>query len=87
MWIAEENIRARLATQTTKEVLDSDIHSVAKKGCVTTEEIERMLKDASKNSFVAKPSCLKRLGNVQAKTLYIMIDVIGKKHFVYRAIL
>lgn len=52
----------RLANQTIKEVLDSDIHSVAKKGGVTAEEIERMLKDASKNSFLAKPSCLKRLG-------------------------
>jgi transposase len=52
----------RLANQTIKEVLDSDIHSVAKRGGVTTEEIERMLKDASKKSFVAKPSCLKRLG-------------------------
>jgi predicted Holliday junction resolvase-like endonuclease len=29
-------------------VLENDIHSVAKKGVVTTEEIERMLKDASK---------------------------------------
>lgn len=52
----------RLANKTIKEVLDSDIHSVAKRGSVTTEEIERMLKDASKNSLIAKPSYLKRLG-------------------------
>ncbi|MGB6300657.1 MAG: ISL3 family transposase [Rivularia sp. (in: cyanobacteria)] len=52
----------RLANQTIKEVLNSDIHSVAKKGGVTTEEIERMLKDAFNKSFSAKPSCLKRLG-------------------------
>lgn len=32
----------RLANQTIKEVLNSDIHSVAKKGVVTAEEIERM---------------------------------------------
>ena len=38
------------------------IHSVAKKGVVTTEEIERMLKDASKEYLKAKPSELKRLG-------------------------
>lgn len=52
----------RLANQTIKEVLDSDIHTVAKKGGVTAEEIGRMLKDASKKSFSVKPSCLKRLG-------------------------
>ncbi|NJM17859.1 MAG: ISL3 family transposase [Richelia sp. SM1_7_0] len=52
----------RLASQTIKEVLDSDIHSVAKKGCVTTEQIERMLKDAYKKSFFTKPLSLKRLG-------------------------
>lgn len=38
----------RLAKQIIPEVLENDIHSVAKKGVVTTEEIERMLKDASK---------------------------------------
>ena len=52
----------RLADKTIEEVLDSDIHSVSKKGNVTTEEIERMLKDASKKSLVAKPSYLRRLG-------------------------
>lgn len=36
----------RLAQKTIQEVLESDIHSVASKGIVTTEEIERMLKDA-----------------------------------------
>ena len=52
----------RLANKTIQEVLDSDIHSVAKKRVVTTEEIETMLKDASKKSLFTKPSCLKRLG-------------------------
>jgi transposase len=37
----------RLAHKIIQEVLDSDIHSIASKGIVTTEEIERMLKDAS----------------------------------------
>jgi transposase len=37
----------RLAQKTIQEVLENDIHSVASKGIVTTEEIERMLKDAS----------------------------------------
>ena len=52
----------RLANKIIQQVIDSDIHSVAKKGYVTTEEIERMLKDASKNLLVEKPSYLKRLG-------------------------
>nr|WP_322721735.1 transposase family protein [Nostoc sp. ChiQUE02]MDZ8234830.1 transposase family protein [Nostoc sp. ChiQUE02] len=52
----------RLANKIIKEVLDSDIHSLAKKGVVTTEEIERMLKDASKELENSKPSSLKRLG-------------------------
>ncbi|MBF2018249.1 MAG: ISL3 family transposase [Rivularia sp. T60_A2020_040] len=52
----------RLANKTIQKVLDSDIHSVAEKGSVTTEEIERMLKDASKNSLITRPSYLKRLG-------------------------
>jgi transposase len=34
----------RLATQTIQEVLKSDIHSVAKKGVVTTEEIEKSVR-------------------------------------------
>lgn len=37
----------RLAHQTIQEVLAKDIHSVAAKGIVTKNEIERMLKDAS----------------------------------------
>jgi len=52
----------RLAKQIIQEVLENDIHSIAKKGLVTTEEIERMLKDASKEFLKAKPSELKRLG-------------------------
>ena len=52
----------RLANKIIKEVLDSDIHSVAEKGIVTTREIERMLKDASSNALLGKPLHLKRLG-------------------------
>ena len=52
----------RLAEKVVQEVLDSDINSVAKKGVVTTEEIERMLKDASKKLLLKKPSYLKRIG-------------------------
>lgn len=52
----------RLANQTIQEVLDSDIHSVASKGIVTTDEIERMLKDASEDKNNLKPLGLKRLG-------------------------
>lgn len=52
----------RLARKIIQEVLENDIHSVAKKGVVTTEEIERMLKDAAKEYLKPKPSELKRLG-------------------------
>jgi len=52
----------RLANQTIKDVLKNDIHSVALKGIVTTEEIERMLKDASEGLTNLKPLNLKRLG-------------------------
>lgn len=52
----------RLANKTIQEVLENDLHSVAKKGVVTTEEIERMLKDVSKELGTSKPSQLKRLG-------------------------
>ncbi|WP_445301321.1 transposase family protein [Microcoleus sp. Pol11C2] len=52
----------RLARAIIQEVLENDIHSVAKKGVVTTEEIQRMLKSASKEYLKAKPSELKRLG-------------------------
>ena len=52
----------RLAHKIIQEVLDSDIHSVASKGIVTTDEIKRMLKDASQENLNSKPSELKRLG-------------------------
>lgn len=52
----------RLANKIIQEVLANDIHSLARKGVVTTEEIERMLKDASKELENYKPSSLKRLG-------------------------
>ncbi len=52
----------RLAHKIIQEVLENDIHSVASKGIVTTEEIERMLKDASEELSDSKPLNLKRLG-------------------------
>jgi transposase len=52
----------RLAHKTIQEVLENDIHSVASKGIVTTEEIERMLKDASEELSESRPLNLKRLG-------------------------
>lgn len=52
----------RLADRILQEVLEKDINSVAKKGLVTTEEIERMLKDASSELAEFKPYDLKKLG-------------------------
>jgi transposase len=52
----------RLAQKTIQEVLENDIHTVASKGIVTTEEIEGMLKDASEELSDSKPLKLKRLG-------------------------
>ncbi|MCG6136732.1 MAG: transposase [Nostoc sp. LLA-1] len=52
----------RLANKTIQEVLENDIHSVASKGIVTKDEIERMLKDASEELPNLKPINLKRLG-------------------------
>lgn len=43
-------------------MLENDIHSVVSKGIVTTEEIERMLKDASQEYGNSKPYGLKRIG-------------------------
>ncbi|MEG4497269.1 ISL3 family transposase [Microcoleus sp. F10-C6] len=51
----------RLADTIIKSVLSIDIHSVAKQGVVTTEEIERILSDASQE-LSSKPSGLKKLG-------------------------
>lgn len=52
----------RLAIKTIEEVLGDDIYSIAKKGTVTTKEIDRMLKDASVDLLTSKPIGLKRLG-------------------------
>jgi transposase len=52
----------RLAHKIIQEVVENDIHSVADKGIVTTEEIERMLKDASEKLSDSKPDFVKRLG-------------------------
>jgi transposase len=52
----------RLAQRIIQEVLDSEINSVARKGVVTTEEIERMLQDAASELENSKPLSLKRLG-------------------------
>ncbi|MDF5710787.1 MAG: hypothetical protein PUP90_24725 [Nostoc sp. S4] len=45
-----------------QDVLENDIYSVVRKEVVTTEEIERILKDASSELPNIKPSLLKRLG-------------------------
>nr|WP_242045402.1 transposase family protein [Anabaena catenula] len=72
----------RLAHQIIKEVLDNDINSVASKGVVTTEEIERMLKDAESELIESKPSAVKRLGideialiKGQGKYCAVLIDL------------
>ncbi len=52
----------RLAEDIIAEILKSNIKSVAEKSHVTTEEIERMLKDASESCLKPKPLSLKRLG-------------------------
>lgn len=46
----------RLAHKTIQEVLKNDIHSVAAKGIVTKDEIERMLKDALSELPNLKPN-------------------------------
>lgn len=58
----KRNFTSRLADSIVKEVLENDIHSVAKKSHVTTEEIERMLKDKAEELLESKPCGLKRLG-------------------------
>jgi len=52
----------RLAKKILPEVLENDINSVAKKGLVTTEEIERMLKNASSELLNFKPTALRKMG-------------------------
>lgn len=52
----------RLARSIVQEVLENDIHSVAKKSHVTTEEIETMIKDIAQELLPSKPTELKRLG-------------------------
>jgi transposase len=76
----------RLAIKTIEEVLADDISSVAKKGIVTTEEIERMLKDASVNLLELKPVGLKRLGideialvKGQGKYCAVLVDLERSK--------
>jgi transposase len=58
----KRNYTKRLAAQTIEEVLADDIHTVAKKGVVTTAEIGRMIEDASKELSKVKPVGLKKLG-------------------------
>jgi transposase len=76
----------RLAIKTIEEVLADDISSVSKKGVVTTEEIERMLKDASENLLKIKPVGLKRLGideialiKGQGKYCAVLVDLERSK--------
>jgi transposase len=72
----------RLATKIIEEVLADDISGVARKGVVTTEEIERMLKDAAANLLKSKPVGLKRLGideialvKGQGKYCAVLVDI------------
>jgi transposase len=76
----------RLAIKIVEEVIASDISTVAKKGIVTTEEIERMLKDASVNLLELKPVGLKRLGideialvKGQGKYCAVLVDLERSK--------
>jgi transposase len=76
----------RLAKKTIEEVVADDISSVAKKGVVTTEEIERMLKDASANLSKLKPVGLKKLGideialiKGQGKYCAVLVDLERSK--------
>ena len=76
----------RLSIKIVEEVLADDISSVAKKGIVTTEEIERMLKDASANLLELKPVGLKRLGideialvKGQGKYCAVLVDLDRSK--------
>jgi transposase len=52
----------RLAQKILEEVKDKNVNVVAKKGIVTTEKIEKMLKDAATELCSRKPKNLKRLG-------------------------
>lgn len=72
----------RLAKKIIEEVLADDISGVARKGVVTTEEIERMLKDAAANLLELKPIGLKRLGideialvKGQGKYCAVLVDI------------
>lgn len=76
----------RLAAKIVEEVLADDISSVAKKGIVTTEEIERMLKDAAASLLKSKPVGLKRLGideialvKGQGKYCAVLVDIESSK--------
>jgi transposase len=76
----------RLATQTIEEVLKNDIHSVAKKGVVTTEEIERMLKDAATELLKSKPTDLKRLGIDEIALIILLTLTTGLPVVLWRAL-
>lgn len=76
----------RLAHSIIQEVLENDIHSVAKKSHVTTEEIETMLKDMAQELLESKPTELKRLGideialiKGQGKYCAVLIDLDKSK--------
>ena len=83
---ARRTYTRRLAVKTIEEVLRDDISSVAAKGTVTTEEIERMLKDASEDLLGLKPVGLKRLGideisliKGQGKYCAVLVDLERSK--------
>jgi transposase len=83
---ARRTYTKRLAAQILEEVLRDDIKSVAGKGVVTTEEIERMLKDAGEDLLKLKPVGLKRLGideialiKGQGKYCAVLVDLDSSK--------
>jgi transposase len=76
----------RLAKEIIQEVLADDIQSVAKKGVVTAEEIERMLKDAGEELLESKPTELRKLGideialvKGQGKYCAVLVDLEKSK--------
>lgn len=72
----------RLGEKILAEVRESDIQSVARKGVVTTAEIERIIKDAAAELKEKKPTDLRKLGideiamvKGQGKYCAVLVDI------------
>jgi transposase len=72
----------RLAEKILAEVIESDIQSVARKGVVTTAEIERIIEDAADGLKGKKPTELRKLGideiamvKGQGKYCAVLVDI------------